>query len=74
MVISEMFAASNGLGFTVVQFQRGFALPRCGAACCCSGSSVSPALLFRLVESWVLSWYHGLRAVARDGRLTRCSR
>ena len=28
MVISEMFAASNGLGFTIVQFQRSFADPR----------------------------------------------
>ena len=27
MVISEMFAASNGLGFTIVQFQRSFAIP-----------------------------------------------
>ena len=27
MVISEMFAASSGLGFTVVQFQRGFQIP-----------------------------------------------
>jgi ABC-type nitrate/sulfonate/bicarbonate transport system permease component len=25
MVISEMSAASSGLGFTIVQFQRGFA-------------------------------------------------
>ena len=28
MVISEMFAASNGIGFTVVQFQRTFAVPQ----------------------------------------------
>ena len=27
MVISEMFAASSGLGFTIIQFQRGFAIP-----------------------------------------------
>ena len=27
MVISEMFAASSGLGFTIVQFQRSFAIP-----------------------------------------------
>ena len=27
MVISEMFAASNGLGFAIVQFQRSFAIP-----------------------------------------------
>ena len=40
MVISEMFAATSGLGFTIVQFQRGFAIPRCGAGSCswaCSG-------------------------------------
>ncbi|HSK32815.1 MAG TPA: ABC transporter permease subunit, partial [Propionicimonas sp.] len=28
MVISEMFAASQGIGFTIVQFQRGFAVPQ----------------------------------------------
>ena len=27
MVISGMFAASSGLGFTIIQFQRGFAIP-----------------------------------------------
>ena len=28
MVISEMFAASSGIGFTVIQFQHGFRIPQ----------------------------------------------
>jgi hypothetical protein len=36
MVISEMFAASNGIGFTVVQFQRTFAIPEMWTASSCS--------------------------------------
>ena len=52
MVISEMFAASNGLGFTIIQFQRSFAVTDMWtgilllgllgfllALCCCGSSS-----------------------------------
>ena len=66
MVISEMFAASNGLGFTVVQFQRGFAIPDMWTGILLLGMlGVVLSLVFRLVERRVLGWYHGLRASAR---------
>jgi ABC-type nitrate/sulfonate/bicarbonate transport system permease component len=66
MVISEMFAASNGLGFTIVQFQRSFAIPEMWSGIILLGLiGISLALLFRLVESWVLAWYHGSRATQR---------
>ncbi|MDI9830089.1 ABC transporter permease [Streptomyces sp. KAU_LT] len=66
MVISEMFAASNGLGFTIVQFQRGFAIPDMWTGILLLGTlGVVLSLLFRLVERRVLGWYHGLRASAR---------
>ncbi|MFE5188958.1 ABC transporter permease [Streptomyces sp. NPDC056628] len=66
MVISEMFAASNGLGFTVVQFQRGFAIPDMWTGILVLGMlGVVLSMLFRLVERRVLGWYHGLRASAR---------
>lgn len=52
MVISEMSAASSGLGVTVVQFQRGFQIPRMWSGVLLSG-------LFRLVERRVLARYHG---------------
>jgi ABC-type nitrate/sulfonate/bicarbonate transport system permease component len=62
MVISEMFAASNGIGFTVVQFQRTFALPQMWTGIIVLGLlGVALSLLFRMVERRVLGWYHGLR-------------
>lgn len=67
MVISEMFAASSGLGFTVVQFQRGFAIPEMWSGVLLLGLiGVALSLLFRLAERSVLGWYHGLRAIQRE--------
>ena len=66
MVISEMFAASNGLGFTVVQFQRGFAIPDMWTGILVLGLlGFFLSVVFQLVERRVLGWYHGLRASTR---------
>src|SRR5690606_29903146 len=66
MVISEMFAASNGLGFAVVQFQRGFAIPEMWSGILLLGLlGVLLALAFRVVERRALAWYHGLRRSRR---------
>ncbi|MFI6034531.1 ABC transporter permease [Streptomyces sp. NPDC051315] len=69
MVISEMFAASNGLGFTIVQFQRGFAIPGMWTGILVLGLlGFVLSVLFQLVERRVLGWYHGLRTAARRSR------
>ncbi|WP_405968170.1 ABC transporter permease subunit [Streptomyces sp. NBC_00015] len=66
MVISEMFAASNGLGFTIVQFQRGFAIPDMWTGILVLGLlGFVLSVLFQIVERRVLGWYHGLRASTR---------
>ncbi|RMB81744.1 ABC transporter permease [Streptomyces shenzhenensis] len=66
MVISEMFAASDGIGFTIVQFQRGFAIPGMWTGILVLGLlGFLLSVVFRLVERRVLDWYHGLRASAR---------
>ncbi|MGQ4389734.1 ABC transporter permease [Streptomyces sp. SAS_270] len=66
MVISEMFAASDGLGFTIVQFQRGFAIPDMWTGILVLGLlGFLLSVVFRLVERRVLGWYHGLRAASR---------
>jgi ABC-type nitrate/sulfonate/bicarbonate transport system permease component len=66
MVISEMFAASEGLGFAIIQFQRTFAIPEMWSGTILLGLlGFSLAVLFRLVERRVLFWYFGLRAAAR---------
>ncbi|MEU8818254.1 ABC transporter permease [Actinoplanes sp. NPDC048796] len=66
MVISEMFAASNGLGFTIVQFQRSFAIPEMWSGILLLGLlGFALSLLFRLAEGRALRWYHGLRDAQR---------
>jgi ABC-type nitrate/sulfonate/bicarbonate transport system permease component len=66
MVISEMFAASNGIGFTIVQFQRTFAIPQMWSGIILLGLiGVLLALVFRAVEGRALRWYIGLRAAQR---------
>src|SRR5439155_499214 len=66
MVISEMFAASSGLGFTVVQFQRGFEIPEMWSGVLLLGLiGVLLSLAFRLVDTRILKWYHGERDARR---------
>ncbi|MFK0158620.1 ABC transporter permease [Streptomyces sp. NPDC090493] len=66
MVISEMFAASNGLGFTIVQFQREFAIPDMWTGILLLGLlGFALSVVFQVVERRVLGWYHGLRASTR---------
>lgn len=64
MVISEMFASSSGLGFTIVQFQRSFAIPEMWSGIVLLGLiGVAFSFLFQWTERRVLRWYHGLREV-----------
>ena len=66
MVISEMFAASNGLGFTVVQFQRTFSVPEMWTGIIVLGLlGVCLSVGFRFVERRVLGWYDGQRQAHR---------
>ncbi|MFC7260513.1 ABC transporter permease [Streptomyces lutosisoli] len=66
MVISEMFAASDGLGFTIVQFQRSFAIPDMWTGILVLGLlGFLLSVVFQVVERRVLGWYHGLRAATR---------
>jgi ABC-type nitrate/sulfonate/bicarbonate transport system permease component len=68
MVISEMFAASNGLGFAIVQFQRSFAIPEMWSGILLLGVlGFLLSLVFRLVERRALAWYYGLREAQRKG-------
>jgi len=62
MVISEMFFSSSGLGFSIIQFQRSFAVPQMWAGILLLGLiGFAVSLLFKLVERRVLRWYHGLK-------------
>lgn len=67
MVISELVAANSGLGYSIVQFQRGFAVPEMWSGVLLLGLlGVLLSLLFRLAEHRVLGWYHGIRTSERE--------
>lgn len=68
MVISEMFASDNGIGYAVLDFQRSFAIPEMWSGILLLGLlGVALSLLFRAFENHTLAWYHGLRRAQRDG-------
>ena len=67
MVISEMFGSSSGLGFTIVLFQRGFAIPEMWSGIAVLGLiGIALSLIAKAVEGKVLRWYRGLKEVQRD--------
>ena len=66
MVISEMFASSSGLGFAIVDFQRGFSIPQMWSGIILLGVlGFLLSLAFRLFEARALRWYHGLHLPQR---------
>lgn len=66
MVISEMFASSSGLGFAIVQFQRGFAIPEMWSGIVLLGLlGVALSAVFARAERRALAWHRGLRAASR---------
>ena len=68
MVISEMFAARDGIGFVLVQYQRTFAIPEMWSGIILLGIiGIVLSLIFRAIEAWLLGWYHGLRQSQRAG-------
>ena len=65
MVISEMVASTNGIGFFVLQSQRSFAIPEMWAGILLLGLlGYALNLIFMLVEHRVLAWHRGARASA----------
>lgn len=62
MIISEMYAATEGLGFSVIQFQRKYALPEMWSGILVLGLiGYAVAVIFRYIEGRVLRWYHRLK-------------
>lgn len=63
MVISEMFAASNGIGFAIVQFQHQFSIPEMWSGVILLGIiGYLLSQVFAWIERHSLAWYHGLKA------------
>ena len=65
MVISEMVASTNGIGYFVLQSQRTFAIPEMWAGIVLLGIlGYVLNFIFLLVERRVLRWHRGARASA----------
>jgi ABC-type nitrate/sulfonate/bicarbonate transport system permease component len=63
MVISEMVASSNGIGYFVLQSQRSFAIPEMWSGIILLGLlGYAFNAVFLLVERRVLAWHRGARA------------
>lgn len=65
MVISEMVASTNGIGYFVLQSQRSFAIPEMWSGIVLLGIlGYVLNLFFSIVERRVLRWHRGARASA----------
>jgi ABC-type nitrate/sulfonate/bicarbonate transport system permease component len=66
MVISEMFAALDGLGAAIIYFQRSYEIAAMWSGVLMLGVfGFTLSLAFRLFEHHTLKWYHGLRELER---------
>jgi ABC-type nitrate/sulfonate/bicarbonate transport system permease component len=66
MVISEMVASTNGIGYFVLQSQRTFAIPEMWSGIILLGLlGFGLNVLFGVVEARVLAWHRGARSAAR---------
>jgi ABC-type nitrate/sulfonate/bicarbonate transport system permease component len=65
MVISEMVASTNGIGFFVLQSQRSFAIPEMWSGILLLGIlGYVLNLVFVIIERRVLAWHRGAKASA----------
>lgn len=65
MVISEMEASTNGIGYYVLEAQRTFAIPQMWAGILLLGLlGYAANLLFMLIERWVLRWHRNVQGAA----------
>jgi sulfonate transport system permease protein len=63
MVISELVASTNGIGFSVLDAQRTFAIPDMWSGIILLGLlGILLNGLLQAVEHWVLAWHRGYRA------------
>jgi ABC-type nitrate/sulfonate/bicarbonate transport system permease component len=66
MVISEMFAAMDGLGSAIIYFQRSFEIPEMWSGVIMLGLfGFTLSLVFQAFERRVLAWWRGMRDMER---------
>lgn len=66
MVTSEMFAATDGIGYATINFQNRIAIPEMWSGIVLLGLiGVAMSVVFQIVQGRVLGWYEGLKESAK---------
>lgn len=67
MVVSEMFASSEGIGYSIIEFQNRIAMPEMWSGIVLLGIiGVLLSTVFQIVQKRVLHWYYGLKEASND--------
>ncbi|MGJ7531436.1 ABC transporter permease [Variovorax sp. GB1P17] len=67
MVISEMFAALDGLGSAIIYFQRSYEIPQMWSGVLMLGLfGFALSVVFRQFERRTLRWYYGMRDLEKN--------
>lgn len=68
MVVSEMFASTNGIGYLIVNFQNRVAIPEMWSGIFLLGIiGILLSAIFQTIQKSVLHWYFGLKEASNDG-------
>jgi ABC-type nitrate/sulfonate/bicarbonate transport system permease component len=68
MVVSEMFAASEGIGYSIINFQNRIAIPEMWSGIALLGIiGVALSIGFQAIQKKSLRWYYGLKEASNDG-------
>ncbi|MDF1477686.1 ABC transporter permease [Leifsonia sp. H3M29-4] len=68
MVVSEMFASTDGIGHAIINFQNRVAIPEMWSGIVLLGIiGVLLSVAFQAVQKRALRWYYGLKEASNDG-------
>lgn len=67
MVVSEMFASTEGIGYSIMNFQNRIAIPEMWSGIVLLGIvGVLLSTAFQLTQKRILHWYYGLKETSND--------
>lgn len=68
LVVSEMFASTDGIGYSIINFQNRVAIPEMWSGIVLLGIiGVLLSVAFQAIQRRVLEWYYGLKEASNDG-------
>lgn len=68
MIVSEMFATTDGIGFAIVGFQNSVSMPEMWSGILLLGIiGIVLSVIFSQVQKRVLRWYKGLKEASNEG-------